>query len=94
MRLRIVEFADELQNYKPSDNEKIIALNPSSQSFLKKRKIKFENSLNFFGMEGHLDTLRQSKKIMKIIKRFNNFYDKNNVTVSYVESLNHYLTFY
>ena len=94
MRLRIVEFANELQNYKPSDNEKIIALNPSSQSFLKRRKIEFENSLNFFGMEGHLSILRQSKKIMDNIKRFNNFHDKNNISISYIDGLNHYLTFY
>ena len=70
MRLRIVEFADELQDYKYLEDEKIIALNPCSQSFLKKRKIKFENSLNFFGTEGHLSILRQSKKIMDNVKKF------------------------
>ena len=94
MRLRIVEFADELQDYKYLEDEKIIALNPCSQSFLKKRKIKFENSLNFFGKEGHLSILRQSKKIMDNVKKFNNFYDKNNLSKSYTEGLDNYLTFY
>ena len=94
MRLRIVEFADELQDYKYLEDEKIIALNPCSQSFLKKRKIKFENSLNFFGTEGHLSILRQSKKIMDNVKKFNNFYDKNNLSKSYTEGLDNYLTFY
>ena len=94
MRLRIVEFADELQDYKYLEDEKIIALNPCSQSFLKKRKIKFENSLNFFGKEGHLSILRQSKKIMDNVKKFNNFYDKNNLSKSYTGGIDYYLTFY
>ena len=32
MRVRIVEFADELKNYNFYQDEKIIALNPCSQS--------------------------------------------------------------
>ena len=38
MILRIVEFSDELQNYKFSKDEKIIALNTCAQSFLRKQE--------------------------------------------------------
>ena len=94
MRLRIVEFADELHNHKYLEEEKIVALNPCAQSFLKKRKIKFENSTNFFGSEGHKSVLRKSKNMMNAIKNFYNFTDKNNLSVSYTEGFNNLLTFY
>lgn len=94
MRLRIVEFADELKNYKYLENENIIALNICAQSFFKKKNIKFENSLNFFGEEGHTAVLRQSKKIIEILSNYFKFTDKNNLNVSYTEGFNNYLLFY
>jgi hypothetical protein len=94
MRLRIVEFADELGHYKYIENENIIALNICAQSFFKKKNIKFENSLNFFGEEGHTTVLRESKKIIEILKNYFEFTDKNNLKASYTEGFNNYLLFY
>ena len=94
MKVRIVEFADEIANYKNLNEEKIVALNTCAQAFLKKGKIRFENSLNFFGVDGHLSVLRKSKKIMEILDGSFNFVDKNNIKASYKEGFNNYLFFY
>jgi len=94
MSLRIVEFVDEIKNLKHSNNENIIALNVCAQGFLKRKKIKFENSINFFGMDGHISILRESKKIMDILNQYINFKDKNNISLSYNDGFKNYLLFY
>lgn len=94
MRLRIVEFADELKNFKYLENENIIALNTCAQSFFKKKNIKFENSLNFFGEEGHKIVLRKSKEIIEILSSYFKFTDQNKLSASYIEGFNNYLLFY
>ncbi|MDC0248276.1 hypothetical protein OAK00_03905, partial [Pelagibacteraceae bacterium] len=94
MRLRIVEFADELKNFKYLENENIIALNTCAQSFFKKKNIKFENSLNFFGEEGHKTVLRKSKEIIEILSSYFKFTDQNKLSASYIEGFNNYLLFY
>ena len=62
MRIRIVEFADELKKKEFAKGEKVVALNICAQAFLKKNKIEFENSLNFFGLDGHQTVLKETKK--------------------------------
>jgi len=94
MILRIVEFADELKHYKYLENENIIALNTCAQSFFKKKNIKFENSLNFFGEEGHKTIIRESKEIIKVLSNYFKFKDKNELSASYTEGFNNYLLFY
>jgi hypothetical protein len=94
MILRIVEFSDELQNYKFSKDEKIIALNTCAQSFLRKKKVDYKNSLDFFGTEGHIVVSRKSKNIMEEIKDFYNFKDKNSLNLSYESGFYSYLNFY
>ena len=94
MILRIVEFADELQDYKFSKDEKIIALNTCAQSFLRKKKVDYENSLEFFGKEGHITISRKSKEIMGKIKDYYKFKDINNLNLSYESGFYSYLNFY
>ena len=76
------------------DSSIFFALTPEAQSVLKSKKLKYDNSVCFFGSDGHISVSNRSSKIIKIARKLWKFKDDAAIEYAYENTLIFYFRFY
>lgn len=100
--LVIFEFRDEVDCFisqrsideLTDENTYIIAVMPEAQVYLKRMNIRFFNTYDFFGKEGHEQALLQSDNICKFFESLLNIEDDLGIKKGYNISFVYYIRFY